>query len=146
MGGSSPELGREEMERLSSLIKELAENADAIEALIRTAKALKESGFLEAVKTLSEMSDELFSSITKPEMMKALGNAMMLVYMLSQMDHPLLFKAAQSVPACTRAALEEASKTEKGLSILELMSIMRSPEMAAALKALTASIGCLKKK
>ncbi|MEM1928054.1 MAG: hypothetical protein QXS85_04900 [Acidilobaceae archaeon] len=135
-----------DLKKVALLLRELSENADSIAGMIELARALKESGTTAALLGLLETADETFSAAVRQELMKTLGNTMMLVYMLSQLNHEALLKAAETIPRCTEAAAAEAAKTEKGLGLLELIKIMRSPEMAAALKAFMTMMKCLKGK
>jgi uncharacterized protein YjgD (DUF1641 family) len=125
-------------------MKELSDNADAILSLIEVAKTLKETGTTAALTGLLEVSDETFNVIARAEVMKDVGNLMMLVYMLSMFDNFMLVRAAETTPKCVDVAVKEASKVERGLGLLELLSIMRSPEMAAALKAFTSIVRCMR--
>ncbi len=133
-----------DLKKIAILMKELSENADSIISLIEIAKMLKESGALAALSGLLEVSDETFNAIARPELMKATGNAMMLVYMLSLFNHGTLLRAAETTPKCVETAINEAAKTEKGLGLLEILRIMRSPEMAAALKSFITMMKCLR--
>jgi len=135
-----------DVKKLALLLRELSDNADAILALVELAKKLKESGTTAALSSLLEISDETFNAVARAEVMKALGNMMMLVYMLSQFDNFMLMKAAETTPKCIDTALGEASKVDKGLGLLELLNLMRSPEMAAALKGFIAMMRCLRGK
>jgi uncharacterized protein YjgD (DUF1641 family) len=135
-----------DLKKLALLMKELSDNADAILSLIEVAKMLKETGTTAALTGLLEVSDETFNAIARAEVMKAVGNLMMLVYMLSMFDNFMLMRVAETTPKCVDVAVKEASKVERGLGLLELLSIMRSPEMAAALKAFTSIVRCMRGK
>ncbi|MFN4046266.1 MAG: DUF1641 domain-containing protein [Acidilobaceae archaeon] len=135
-----------DLKKVALLLKELSENADSIMSLIEVASLLKESGTLAALSGLLETSDETFNAAARAELMKAIGNAMMLVYMLSLFNHGILLKAAETTPKCVETAINEAAKTDKGLGLLELLRVMRSPEMAAAIKSFMAMMKCLKGK
>lgn len=129
-------------EKLIKLLELVEENYDALATTIELVAAMKKSGILDILVQLAEMGDELFNAMAKPEVMKMVGNMMMLGYMLSQIDQSLLVKAAEKMPVCINAALGEAAKTEKGMGIRELLKTMTSPEMAAMLKALLAGVSC----
>jgi len=135
-----------DVKKLALLLRELSDNADAILALVELAKKLKESGTTAALSSLLEISDETFNAAARAEVMKALGNMMMLVYMLSQFDNFMLMKVAETTPKCIDTAVGEASKVDKGLGLLELLNLMRSPEMAATLKGFIAMMRCLRGK
>ena len=133
-----------DIRKLVILLKELSDNADAIRDLVEAARMLRETGALAALTGLLEVSDETFNATARAEVMKAVGNLMMLIYMLSLFDNFMLMKAAETTPKCVDVAVKEASKVEKGLGFLELLRIMRSPEMAAALRAFTSIMRCLR--
>lgn len=133
-----------DVKKVALVLKEVSDNADAIIELIRLARAIKESGAPAALEGVLEVSDESFSAVARAEFMKAVGNAMMLVYMLSLFDHSLLMKAAEATPKCVEKALAEASENEKSLGLLELLRILRSPEMAMALRGLVYTLRCLR--
>jgi uncharacterized protein YjgD (DUF1641 family) len=133
-----------DLKKLALLLKELSDNADAILSLIEIAKMLRETGTTAALTGLLEVSDETFNAMARAEVMKAVGNLMMLIYMLSMFDNFMLMRAAESTPRCVDVAVKEASKVEGGLGLLELLRVMRSPEMATALKAFTSLMKCLR--
>jgi len=133
-----------DLKKLALLLKELSDNADAILSLIEIAKMLRETGTTAALTGLLEVSDETFNAMARAEVMKAVGNLMMLIYMLSSFDNFMLMRAAESTPRCVDVAVREASKVEGGLGLLELLRVMRSPEMATALKAFTSLMKCLR--
>ena len=133
-----------DLKKLALLLKELSDNADAILSLIEIAKMLRETGTTAALTGLLEVSDETFNAMARAEVMRAVGNLMMLIYMLSSFDNFMLMRAAESTPRCVDVAVREASKVEGGLGLLELLRVMRSPEMATALKAFTSLMKCLR--
>ena len=133
-----------DLKKLALLLKELSDNADAILSLIEIAKMLRETGTTAALTGLLEVSDETFNAMARAEVMRAVGNLMMLIYMLSMFDNFMLMRAAESTPRCVDVAVKEASKVEGGLGLLELLRVMRSPEMATALKAFTSLMKCLR--
>ncbi len=129
-------------EKLIRLLEVLEENYEAVETAIRLLAALKRSGLLDAALEVAERSDDVFSSVVRAELMKSIGNAMMLLYLLGQLDNFKLMKLAESLPRCVEEA-EKAAAKGGGLSIRELLRIMTSPEMAAALRAFQAATGCI---
>ncbi len=129
-------------EKIIKLVELLEENYEAISTAIELLAAMKKSGLLDFMLQLAEMGDEIFNAMARPEVMKMVGNMMMLGYMLSQIDQSLLVKAAEKMPVCMNKALEEAAKTEKGMGIRDLMRAMTSPEMAAMMRLMLASVKC----
>ena len=132
-------------EKLIKLLELVEENYEALATTIELVAALKKSGLLDMLVQLADMGDELFNAMAKPEVMKMVGNLMMLGYILSQIDQSLLVKAAEKMPVCINTALGEAAKTERGMGIRDLLKTMTSPEMAAMLNALLAGVSCAKR-
>ncbi len=89
---------KEEKEKIEDIIKILIENKDAIKDIIEIVQKLRESGILSAVSGLLEGFEEGFNSIVKPELMGSIANAMMLVWMIGNLNHPMLFELAQKLP------------------------------------------------
>lgn len=133
-----------DFKKAAETIKLLSENMDTIARIVKLLNDLKESGALAALEAFTEGSDELFNAATRTEFMSAIANAVTLVYMLSQFSHPMLVQMAETMPKCTGKAMEELKKTEKGMGLFQLLSLMRSPEMAAAMKAMVSAIRCMK--
>lgn len=132
-------------EKLIKLLDLVEENYEALEALIKLVAALKRSGLLDALLEVAERSDDVLSSLARYEAMSSIGNMMMLMYMISNFDNYKLLKAAETMPPCIEKAGEIAVSSEKGLSIRELLRIMTSPEMGAALRALVEIMRCARK-
>lgn len=135
-----------DINKLIETLTLLTESLDTINNLLLTLKKLDESGLLAFINALIETSDEMFNASATKDVMKMTGNLMMLMYLLSQLDQSMLMKLAQTLPTCINKAQETFENTNKGLGTFELLNIMKSPEMAAALKALQQSLACLKKK
>ncbi|MEM0366494.1 MAG: hypothetical protein QXR02_05930 [Acidilobaceae archaeon] len=135
-----------DVKKIALVLRELSDNADSILELIKVSKMLKESGSLAGIEGLLEVSDETFNAIARAEFMKAVGNAMMLVYMLSLFNHATLMKAAEATPKCVDKALEEASRVDKGLGLIELLRLVRSPEMAIVIKGFMSMVKCFRSK
>ncbi len=137
-------LSEVDVKKLADLMATLSQNADGLIALLALAGELKEKGILASMGAVVEAYDELFNAMARPEMMKAMGNMMMLVYMLSQLDHGMLMQLAESMPKCSKAAMDEMKNASKGMGFKELMDFMRSPEMAALLKAAARFSRCMR--
>jgi len=130
-------------EKLERLMAALEENAEALETLLRLVGELKRSGLLDAMLALAEASDELFNAMATQEVAKPLGNAMMLLYLLGNLDQEMLMTAAEKMPKCMEEARKAASD-DKPMSLRELIKTVTSPEFAAALRALKATLACAK--
>lgn len=126
----------EKAEKIIRLLDMLADNSDAIESLLRTLSRLKESGILAALEGLAEGFDEGFNYMARAEMMAAIGNLMMLLYMLSRIDQPVLFELAEKLPKGLNVMYEEIKAPRKKASILELLALMKSPEVYALISAM----------
>ncbi len=137
-------LAETDVRKLADLMATLSQNADGLIALLTLAGELKEKGLLAGMSAVVEAYDELFNAMARPEMMKAMGNMMMLVYMLSQLDHGMLMQLAEAMPRCSKEAMEEMKNTSKGMGFKELIDFMRSPEMAALLKAAARLSRCMR--
>ncbi len=141
-----PDITEEEAQRLAKLVKELAENADALESLVRLARKLKESGLLAIVEAVAETGAEGFVAATRLELMSMVANMMMVAYMIGQLNHELMMEATESVPRCLDEAYREFSKDHRKMGLFELLSIVRSPEFTAALKAMQQMLRCFRQK
>ena len=139
-------LSDEDVEKMANLIKQLIENLDTLTQALNLLKQLKESGILDVATKLLEGVDESFNAMARPEVMKPMANMMMLIYMLSNLNYEMLFQLAETMPKCMDKAMDEMKKTEKGMGLLELMRLMKSPEMAALLKAMIAMSSCMRGK
>ncbi len=135
-----------DIEKMLLLMKTISDNADSLIKMMNTLKKLDESGILPMIDTVAEMMDENFNAIARPEIMKAIGNLMMLVNLLSQLDHGMLMDLSMKLPKCIDKAKETFDKTEKGMGTFELMGAMKTPEMAATIKAMQELIKCTKGK
>ncbi|MEZ0290712.1 MAG: hypothetical protein ABWJ42_06460 [Sulfolobales archaeon] len=139
-------LSQEKIERISKLLELLAEKSDVIESLVRFFESIERIGLTDMVKTLEEESDFLFNAISRKEFMSLVGNMMMLMYLMSNMNHVLIYELAERTPKCLERGYEEFKKhPEKKLGLLEMLNIIRSPEFASALKALQTAIQCMRR-
>ncbi|MCS7140862.1 MAG: hypothetical protein NZ888_01585 [Candidatus Nitrosocaldus sp.] len=133
----------EKADRIIRLLDMLAENSDAIESILRTLTRLKESGILAALEGLAEGFDEGFNYMARAEVMAAIGNLMMLLYMLSRIEQPVLLELVERMPRALSAMYREIKGVErererrrKKVSILELLALMRSPEIYTLMSAM----------
>ena len=133
-----------DVNKLTETLTLMVESLDALNNLLTIVKKLDESGTLAFLNALVESSDEMFNAMATKDVMKMTGNLMMIMYLLSQLDQSILMKLAQTLPTCVNKAQETIEKTDKGLGTFELLNIMKSPEMAAMLKALQNTIACMK--
>jgi uncharacterized protein YjgD (DUF1641 family) len=130
-------IDEKEKEKIEDIIKTLIENKDAIKDIIEIVQKLQESGILSAVSGLLEGFEEGFNSIVKPELMGSVANAMMLVWMIGNLNHQILFELAQKLPEGMKKATEEFSQAQKEKpSIFKMLKLMKSPEFYAAIKSL----------
>ncbi|ABM80382.1 DUF1641 domain-containing protein [Hyperthermus butylicus] len=137
------QLNPEELERL---VDSLIEAKEALAQMARIAAKLKETGVLDVIETFLDSSAEQFNAMTRPDIMSMVANMMMAAWILGQIPHGMLVELGNKVSTCTAAAKEEFDKTNKKLGLMEMLNIMRSPEFAAALKAMQKMLACLKSK
>ena len=136
-------LERVDPEELERLVDELLEAREAIAQLARLARKLQETGLLAALEAMVDASEEEFSAIARPEMMGMISNMMLAAWMLGSIRGDIMFDLANTAPACVEDAYEELAKPQRKLGIIEMLNIMRSPEFAAALKAMQKMLSCL---
>lgn len=132
-----------DLKSVALLLKELSDNAEAIAELIRFAKALRESGVLALLEAVVESTDDNFNALLRPGAMKAFGNFGALAYMISLFNNAMLMRAAETTPKCVDRAIGETPKNLRPLGILELIGILRSPEVGAAVRGLHTTLKCL---
>ena len=130
----------EKAERLARLLEAFADNADAIESLLRTIARLKDTGMLAALEGLAEGFDEGFNYMARSELMATIGNFMMLLYAFSKIDQAILYEIAEKLPKGIETMHKELKKPRHKVGILEMLKILESPDMAAFLKAVQAMI------
>lgn len=136
----------EQQQAAQELLEKILERKEAIECLLEHIDRIYESGILVALSALLENFDEGFNSIAKPDLMAALANIMLLIWMAGNLDHEMLFQAAQTFPEAMRAARQEFEATpERKPSILELLRLIRQPEFYRLLRTMQAFLKALNK-
>ena len=123
---------------LERVLAKVARHSEAIEQLLDLVAQLADSGVLAALHAGFEEFDENFSALTRPEFMGMVANLMMLLGVLSQISYEPFFTLAMTTPAAVNAAYPRARARRDGLSVREIISLARSPEVAGALEALLA--------
>lgn len=126
-------------EAIKEVIDKIAQNKDAIVQLLDVVEKLKETGALTAISALAEGFEEGFNAVVKPELMGSIANIMMMVWLIGNIDHTILFELAQKAPEGINKSWEEFQKTkEEGEkpSLLKILKMMRSPEFFAVMKAI----------
>ncbi|MEM1633376.1 MAG: hypothetical protein QW366_02880 [Sulfolobales archaeon] len=137
----------EKAEKLARLLELLIEKSDSIENLIRLVESLDRLGLTDIARTAEENSDFIFNATSRKEVISLVGNAMMLMYMLSNMNQAMLYEFAERMPKCVETGYKEFKNyPEKGMGLLEMLRIIRSPEFAALLKTMQQVIRCVKSK
>jgi len=134
----------EELEKMARMIRKVLDNMDALMEAMEILRLMKENGILDAVARLFGGLEEGFNAMAKPDMMKPMANAMMLLYMLSNVSYETLFDLAETMPRCMGEAMKKMRETRKGYGIVQLLRIMRSPEMAALINAMVGLSSCMK--
>jgi uncharacterized protein YjgD (DUF1641 family) len=133
-------------EDLERLVESLVEAKDALTQMARIAAKLKETGMLDVLEAFLDSSAEQFNAIARADIMSMVANMMMAAWILGQIPHAMLVELSNKIPSCTQAAKEEFDKTDKKLGLMEMLNIVRSPEFAAALKAMQRMLACIKAK
>jgi uncharacterized protein YjgD (DUF1641 family) len=136
MPEETPELTPEERAALERLQLRLARNAPAVEQALELVENLADSGVLAGVNGAVEDFDENFSALTKPDVMTMVANLMMLLGTLGQLPYEGGFKLAMEGGPAIEEAYPRFREREKPLSVREAVSILRSPDVAAAIELL----------
>jgi uncharacterized protein YjgD (DUF1641 family) len=137
----SPEpetLTPEEQRALQRVQARIARNADAIEQVLETVELLAGSGALAGLNAVLDEFDDNFSSVTRPELMSMVANGMMLLGVLSELRYAPFFDLAMNAPAVMNEAYPRFRQRTERLSLREAVSLIRSPEVAAALELMVA--------
>jgi len=138
-------LSPEKSEKLMRLLELLAEKSEVVENMIKILEGISNIGAAELVETLNENTDLVFNLISKKEVIAMLGNLMMLLYLVSNLNHAQIAELAEKTPKCVEKSYEEFKKyPEKKMSLFEMLNIIRSPEFAALLKALMNLLKCMR--
>ena len=140
-------LPEDKAEKLAKLLERLADNVETLEQLLDTLDKMRETGLLAGVSALAESFEEGFNYLMRPELMGAMGNMMMLIYMISRLNHPMIYEMAENTPPCIQKAWEEFKKTpDKKAGFFELLDLMRSPEFYGMMRAMKAMLSCMREK
>ncbi len=136
-------LPEEKAEKLARLLEKLADNADALEDILEALAKMKDTGLLAGTRALAESFEEGFNYLMRPEFVASIGNMMMLLYMISKMDHPMMFEMADKMPPCIKKAYDEFMQApSKRAGLMELLNLMRSPEFYAMMRAMRVMLSC----
>jgi len=131
-------LSVQERDAVDRLLIRIARHADAFEQAIEVVERLAGSGSLAVANAFLEDFDQNFSAMTRPEFMGMVSNLMMLLGLLSQISYEPFFTAAMNTAKAVNAAYPRARARQRGMSVREMMAVLRSPEMAGALELLMA--------
>lgn len=138
---------QEKADRIAKLLELLIEKSDVVENLVRLVESLERLGLADVVSAVEENRDFAFNAIARKEVASLLGNAMVLMYMLSKVNQETLYEVAESAPRCIEDGYRELRNSpEKGMGLLEALRIIRSPEIAALLRALHRMLRCIRGK
>jgi uncharacterized protein YjgD (DUF1641 family) len=136
MADEHTDLTADERAALERLQVRLARNAGAIEQALDLVENLADSGVLAGANGVIEDFDENFSALTRPDLMTMVSNLMMLLGTLGQLPYEGGFRLAmEGAPAIGEAYPRFRDRTEP-LSMREAVTILRSPDVAAALEML----------
>lgn len=129
-------LNAEEWAALQGVLRRVAQSAPAIEQLLDITDRLVESGVLAGVQGLLEEFEPNFSAMTRPEFMGMIANLMMLLGVLSQVSYEPFFSVAMNAPAALDEGYAHLKERQEGLTLRDLWELIRSPEVAVALRTL----------
>ena len=132
------ELSPDERKALGRVLKHVAQSADAIDQALDALDHLADSGNLAALDGVFEQFDDNFNAITRPELMGMVANAMMLMGLMSQVRYEPFFNLAMRTPEAINDQWPGFRTRTKPMGLLELLRLMRSPEMAGALEMMAA--------
>ena len=135
---SKPGISPEERQALDRVLSRIARNAGAMEQSIELVEHLAGSGTLAALNAILQDFDENFSAITRPEFMGMVANLMMLLGVMSQVSYEPFFDSAMNVPAAVNRTYPEFRTSQEKLGLREMFTLLRSPEVAAALRMMVA--------
>lgn len=136
--GVTEQLSPQAREGLERVLTGVAERHDAFEQWLKALDALASSGVLAAVTSMLEDFDENFNAIMRPEVMGMVANMMMLMGVLSEMSYEPFFHMATRAPAKLDEEYARFQSRKEPLGVGEAMSLMRTPEFAAALEMMVA--------
>jgi uncharacterized protein YjgD (DUF1641 family) len=126
-------LSPEERAALERLQLRLARNAAQVEQALETVELLAESGMLAGFNAILEEFDENFSALTRPDIMTMVSNLMMLMGTLGQIPYEGGFKLAMDGPEAITEAYPRFRERTEPMKLREAISILRSPDVAAAI-------------
>lgn len=132
------ELSPQERDDLGRVLARIARSAPAIDQALDALDHLADSGNLAALDGLFEEFDDNFSAVTRPELMGMVANLMMIMGVLSQVRYEPFFDLAMHAPATLNEQYPKFRERTKPMGLLEMVRLMRSPEMAGALEMLAA--------
>jgi uncharacterized protein YjgD (DUF1641 family) len=128
------DLSPEERAALERLQLRLARNAAQVEQALETVELLAESGMLAGFNAILEEFDENFSALTRPDIMTMVSNLMMLMGTLGQIPYEGGFKLVMDAPEAIGEAYPRFRERTEPMKLREAVSILRSPDVAAAIE------------
>ena len=137
-GEDNTTLTPEERAALERLQQRLARNAGQIEQALEMVEHLADSGLLAGMNAGLEEFDENFSALTRPDVMTMVANLMMLLGTLGQLPYEGGFKLAMDGPEAIAGAYPRFRERTEPLKLREVIGILRSPDVAAAIEMIVA--------
>lgn len=131
-------LSAQERDDLARVLARIARSAPAIDQALDALDHLADSGNLAALDGLFEEFDDNFSAVTRPELMGMVANLMMLMGVISQVRYEPFFDMAMHAPAAVNEEYPKFRQRTKPMGLLEMVRMMRSPEMAGTLEMMAA--------
>lgn len=138
----APGLGPD-AEAAGRLLHRVAESEEAISQALDTLDLLAENGILAAANAVLSEFDEAFSSLTRPEVMGLVANLMALLGALGRISYDPFFDTSMRVPAAIDEAWREFREKREETGLLEMLHLLRRPEVAGNLEILAAAARAL---
>lgn len=133
-------LSEREREDLRRVFGRIARSAPALEQALDALDHFADSGNLAALDAIFEEFDDNFNAITRPDLMGMLGNLMMVLGLISEVRYEPFFDLAMRAPETLNEAYPTFRARTRPMGLLEMVRLMRSPEMAGALELLAALV------
>jgi uncharacterized protein YjgD (DUF1641 family) len=134
MSEETTPLSAEEHAALERLQLRLARNAGQVEQALETMELLAESGVLAGLNAILAEFDENFSALTRPDIMTMVSNLMMLMGTLGQIPYEGGFRLAMDGSEAITEAYPRFRERTEPMKLREAISILRSPDVAAAME------------
>ncbi|MED1467698.1 DUF1641 domain-containing protein [Bacillus salipaludis] len=125
-----------QVDRLESVIQDLAENADGIKETIKLLQELHESGVLEALNSLIEAKEKVakiaVGQLLRPPVTNAINNGMAAAGALTELNPEMTKKIMSGMTRGIEKA-EKELRINKKIGVFKLVKLMRDNDINHAL-------------